>query len=128
LADARLQLDCWRIARHYDSVAEDRSYGSRVASQFIGYDAQWFSTLSAQESSKELFRGALIPMRLDQNVDHVAFLIHGSPEILLLAIDSNENLIQIPVVAQLSLSSPSIYWHSQHRTADTIIESSHTTR
>ena len=44
-------------------------------------------------------------MRLDQDVDHVAILIHGTPEILLLAVDSNEDLIQVPVVAQPSLSS-----------------------
>ena len=86
-------------------VAEGRSYGSRVASQFVDSDAQWCSTLTAQKSSKESFRGALIPARLDQNVDHIAVLIHGSPEILLLAIDSNEDLILIPVVAEPSLAS-----------------------
>ena len=44
-------------------------------------------------------------MRLDQNVDHVAVLIHGAPQIPLLAVDSNEDFIQMPVVAQPSLSS-----------------------
>ena len=86
-------------------VAEDASHGSGVASQFVGNDPQWFGTLAAQESSKESLCGALITMRLDQNVDHVAVLIHGTPQILLLAVDSNEDLIQVPVVAQPSLSS-----------------------
>jgi hypothetical protein len=31
---------------------------------------------------------------------HVAVLIHGSPEILLLAVDSNEDLLQVPNVAE----------------------------
>jgi hypothetical protein len=44
-------------------------------------------------------------MRLDQNVNHVAVLIHGPPQISLLAVDSNEGFIQMPVVAQPSLSS-----------------------
>jgi hypothetical protein len=44
-------------------------------------------------------------MRLHQNVDHVAVLIHGTPEILLLAVNPNEHFIQVPVVAQPSLSS-----------------------
>jgi hypothetical protein len=44
-------------------------------------------------------------MRLNQNVDHVAVLIHGAPEILLLAVDSNEDLVQMPVVTQPSLAS-----------------------
>ena len=82
-----------------------RSHGSGVASQFVGNDPQWFGTLAAQQSSKESLCGALITMRLDQDVDHVAVLIHGTPQILLLAVDSNEDLIQVPVVAQPSLSS-----------------------
>ena len=84
---------------------EDTSYGSRVASQFVGNDPYRFGTLATQESPKESFCGPLIPMRLDQNVDHVAVLIHGTPQILLFAIDSNEDFIQMPLVAQPSLSS-----------------------
>ena len=38
-------------------------------------------------------------MRLDQNVDHVTVLIHGTPQILL----ANEDLIQVPMVAEWSL-------------------------
>ena len=86
-------------------VAEDASHGSGVASQFVGNDLQWFRTLATQEFSKESLCGALITMRLDQNVDHVAVLIHGAPQIPLLAVDSNEDFIQMPVVAQPSLSS-----------------------
>jgi hypothetical protein len=44
-------------------------------------------------------------MRLDQNVDYVAVLIHGTPQILLLAVDSNKDLVQVPVVAEPALSS-----------------------
>jgi hypothetical protein len=58
-----------------------------------------------QEPSEESFCGTLIPMRLNQNVDHVAVLIHGTPQILLLAVDSNKDLIQMPLIAQSSLAS-----------------------
>jgi len=60
-------------------VFENGSYGSRVTSQFVGNDPQWFSALAPQESSKESFCGALITMPLDQNVNHVAVLVHGAP-------------------------------------------------
>jgi hypothetical protein len=86
-------------------VAEDASYGTGVAPQFVGNDPQWFGALAAQESSKESLCGTLITMRLDQDVDHVAILIHGPPQILLLAVDSNEDLIQVPVVTEPSLTS-----------------------
>jgi hypothetical protein len=71
----------------------------------VGNDPQWFGTLGTQEFSKESLCGALITMRLDQNVDHVAVQIHGAPQISLLAVNSNEDLIQVPVVTQPSLSS-----------------------
>jgi hypothetical protein len=86
-------------------AAEDTSHSGGVASQFVSNDLQGFGTLATQESSKESLCRTLITMRLDQNVDHVAVLIHGTPEILFLAIDSNKNLIQIPVVAEPSLAS-----------------------
>ena len=60
-------------------VYEDGSYGSRVTSQLVGNDPQWFSVLAPQESSKESFCGALITIRLDQDIDHVTVLVHGAP-------------------------------------------------
>jgi hypothetical protein len=61
-------------------------------------------SLAAQQSSKELFGSALIAVRLNQDVDHVAVLIHGTPEILLLAVDSNEDLVQVPHIAEATLT------------------------
>src|SRR5437588_4371679 len=79
-----------RLMRSFDSivgeplrtvshVAEDSSHGSGVASQFFGNDPQWFGTLAAQQPSKESFCGALITMRLNQDVNYVAVLIHRTP-------------------------------------------------
>jgi hypothetical protein len=65
-------------------VAEDASYGSGVAPQAVGNDPQWFGALAAQQSSKESLCGTLITMRLGQDADHVAILIHGPPQTLLL--------------------------------------------
>jgi hypothetical protein len=61
--------------------------------------------LAAQQSSEESFRSALIAVRLNQDVDHVAVLIHGTPEILLLAVDSNENFVQVPHIAEAALTT-----------------------
>jgi hypothetical protein len=46
-------------------VAKDASHGSGLASQYVGNDLPWFSTLTVQESSKESLCSALITMRLD---------------------------------------------------------------
>jgi hypothetical protein len=74
-------------------LTEDASHGSGVASQFVGNDSQWFRTLVTQESSRESLFSPLITMRLDQEVNHVPVTIHGTPQILLLAVDPKENLI-----------------------------------
>ena len=44
-------------------------------------------------------------MPLDQKADHVAVLIYCTPQILLLAVYSNEGFIQEPVVAEPSFAS-----------------------
>ena len=50
------------------------------------------------------FRSALIAVPLNQDVDHVAVLIHGTPEILFLAVDSNEHFVQVPPIAETALT------------------------
>ena len=80
-------------------------YGSGVAPRFVGNDPQWFGALAAQQSAKESLCGTLVTMRLYQDVDHVSILIHGPPQILLLAVESDEDLIQVPLVTEPSLSS-----------------------
>ena len=44
-------------------------------------------------------------MRLDEDVDDVAILIDGTPEILPLALDRDEDLVQVPRVAETALST-----------------------
>jgi hypothetical protein len=51
-----------------------------------------------------LFGGALIAARLNQDVDHIAVLIHGPPEIVLLTIDSDKEFVQMPGVAEATLT------------------------
>ena len=105
-----------RLMRGFDSivgvpldtvshVAEDALHGSGVASKLVGNDPQWFGTLATQGFSEESLCRSLITMWLDQNVNNVGVLIHGAPQIPLLAVNSNEDLIQVPVVTQPSLSS-----------------------
>src|SRR5579864_1907645 len=46
----------------------------------------------------------MITVGLNQDVDHVAVLIHRTPEILLLAVDANENFVQVPHIAEAALA------------------------
>ena len=42
-------------------------------------------------------------MRLQQNIDHIPVLIHGTPQILLSTVDSDEEFVQIPGVTEAAL-------------------------
>ena len=50
-------------------------------------------------------RPAIAP-RLDQNVDDVAVLVHGPPQILPLPLDGHEEFVQVPRVAQATSPAP----------------------
>jgi hypothetical protein len=60
--------------------------------------------LAPQPSSKEWFGSALIAVRWNQDVDHVAVWIHGTPAILVLAVNSNEHFVHVPHIAETALT------------------------
>jgi hypothetical protein len=86
-------------------VAEADSERGRVASQFVGDDAQRLLSLPALKPAEEPLCGTSITSRLHQDVDYVAVLIDRPPEILQLAVDSKEDLVQMPVVTESALAS-----------------------
>lgn len=83
---------------------QEGSKRSSIAFEFVGHDSKRLFPLAAHQSLKEPLGGALIPAWLNQDVNHVAVLIHGPPKILLLAVDSDEDLIQVPDIAEAALA------------------------
>ncbi len=51
-----------------------------------------------QQLAEEPLGGLFVPAALDQDVQDVAILIHGSPQIMILTTDLDEHLIQMPLV------------------------------
>jgi hypothetical protein len=89
-----------------DDGRHDCAVRSAVASQLIRYQPPWFACLTFQQPAKEALGRTLIATGLNKNIDHVAVLVNGAPEILLLTLDIHEEFIQMPNVAQSALSSP----------------------
>ena len=56
--------------------------------------------MTIEQPSRETLCGAPITTRLDEDVDHIAVLVDGPPEILTLALDVDEELVQVPRIAQ----------------------------
>src|SRR5258708_11503213 len=72
--------------------------GHTVASQLIGHDHPRDILKALQQPSKEALRGFAIPPWLNEDVEHNAVLVHGTPKIMLSALDPDEHLIKVPFV------------------------------
>ena len=83
---------------------QEGSKRSSIAFEFVSDDSKRLFPLAAHQSLKEPLGGALIPAWLNQDVNHVAVLIHGPPKILLLAIDPHEDFVQVPDIAEAALA------------------------
>ena len=59
---------------------QDRSTGSSIALQLVGDDPEWLLALTAQQSAKEPLGCTLIAARLQQNINDITILIHGTSE------------------------------------------------
>jgi len=72
-----------------------------VAPQLIGHDHPRHILQTFKELPEEAFGGSGIAPVLNEDVEHNAILIHGTPEIVLHALDPDEDLVQMPFVAGL---------------------------
>jgi hypothetical protein len=74
--------------------------GDTVASQLISHDHARHILKAFQQPSKEALRGFGVPPWLNQDVEHNAVLIHGTPKIVLHALDPDEHLVHVPLVSR----------------------------
>jgi hypothetical protein len=56
--------------------------------------------------TEDAFSRSTISTLGDQNIDHISILIDGPPKIEVLALDGDEEFIDVPDVAEPSLFSP----------------------
>src|SRR5271166_4126126 len=70
-----------------------------VASQFVGHDHSRHILQTFQQAPEESLGGRGIAAFLNEDVQHNAILIHGAPQITLHALDPDEHLVHVPLVA-----------------------------
>jgi hypothetical protein len=78
--------------------------GGSIGGQMIGDECRRAHAVFSHEFAHEPCCGLLIPLRLHQNVEHLAFGIDGTPEIHFTATDRDEHLVQVP--CGIGLRSP----------------------
>src|SRR3954453_21411896 len=64
------------------------------------------TAVGPQQLAKEAHGSETVALWLHQNIDHNSVLIHRAPEIMPLAIDVEEHLIQMPFVSGPGTASP----------------------
>ena len=74
--------------------------GDTVASQLISHDHAWHVLKAFQQAAKEALRGFGVPPWLNQDVEHNAVLIDGTPKIVLHAPDPDEHFVHVPLVSR----------------------------
>jgi hypothetical protein len=69
-----------------------------IAPQLVGHDHPRYVLQTLQKSLEEALRGIGIAPGLSEDVEHDTILIDSTPEIMLHALDSDEDLVQVPLV------------------------------
>src|SRR4051794_2932207 len=79
---------------------QDLAFRRRVALELVGDDHPRRILQALQQLAEEALGGFGIAPALHQNIEHVAVLVNGTPEIVLLATDAEKDLIHEPFVAR----------------------------
>jgi hypothetical protein len=69
-----------------------------VALELIRDDHPGDILTAFEELAEEFLGRVLIPPPLYENIQHMTVLIHGAPQIVVLLIDREEHLIQVPLI------------------------------
>ena len=71
-----------------------------IASQLIGDDHSRHKLQALQQTLEEPLGGFPITPLLDQNIEDETILIHGTPQVMLNALDPDEHLVEMPFIAR----------------------------
>jgi hypothetical protein len=78
---------------------EDLAFRRSITPQFIGDNHTWDVLELFEELPKKAFRRLLVSSALDKDIQHIAILVHGPPEIVRFPVDLQVHFIQVPCVA-----------------------------
>jgi hypothetical protein len=77
----------------------------RVAAELVGHQPSRLFPLACQNLAEESLGSGRIATPLHEYIEHIAVLINGSPQIVLLSAYFDEHLVDIPCIAEPTLAS-----------------------
>jgi hypothetical protein len=96
-------------------TGQDLAHGGTVASQLIHDHHSMDISLALEKLANEGPGGFLVAPTLDENIQHVAVLIHRPPEGVTYAMHGQTHIIQMPHVAWLGAPALADCWpHVTH--------------
>src|SRR6266851_1843209 len=89
-------------------LRQDFAPRGAVAFQLVRDEDPGHGGQTLEELAEKLLRRLLVPAALDENIQDVAVLINGAPEIVTLLVDRDEYLVQVPLVARPGTPTPEL--------------------
>ena len=80
--------------------------GHVVTSQLVGDDFPGLIAMTPYQPAEKPFGGLCVPPVLQKNVYDITVLVHGAPQIMLLAPDLHKDLIDVERIAETPVFSP----------------------
>ena len=77
-------------------LRHDRGVGSTIRGKLVRDNDTWHILQALHQLSEETLGGCCIVSFLNKEIEHFTFLIHGASQVDLVAIDLQENFIQMP--------------------------------
>jgi hypothetical protein len=77
-----------------------------IASQLIRHDLMWLIPVTFEPSCEEALGGLFISAYLQEYINDFAILIDGAPQIQLLGLNFNEDLVDEKRIALASVRAP----------------------
>jgi HAD superfamily hydrolase (TIGR01509 family) len=87
-------------------VRKQLTLSDAIAPQLVGHNHSWLVLQTLQQPFEEALRRLGIAPGLNQDIEHNAILIDGAPEIVLHALDPDEDFVHVPLVARSRPASP----------------------
>ena len=79
-----------------------------IAFQLVRDDHPGHVGQALEEFAEELLRRLLVPTTLDENIQHVAVLVHSTPQGMPLTVDRQKHLLQMPLVTRPWAPAPEL--------------------
>ncbi len=74
----------------------DRPMSGVIASEFVGHQPPGFTALAFDQATKKPFSRTLIAAALHQNINDIAVVVHGPPQIVPFPLDGHKDFVDVP--------------------------------